>query len=470
MTTSASYFWTAPILPMFYNNEIIPNITSSEISWVVSIVAPGLVPGSLIASRIADSYGRRVSLLISAFPFIVGTVFILFATKTWMLYIGRLLWGVGTGMANTMSSPYLSEIADKDIRGSLTACTRFMFSLGELLVMSLGFFVTYEMLTSILIALPVCYFIACWLIPESPYFLLKEGKVAAAEKVLLKLSGLKDKKLVEERLTSMQSDVRRDMARSGSIKELLTGKQYRKAIIIVTGLRVTQLMTGTVPIQQYLGRIIQQSDSGMAISTALITFGIIRLAAGLALPLVVDRVGRRPLLMITYTIASVVLAIVGLYFFMQQVIGLEDEANNPFRFVVFGGIIIAMIAGVLGFNTLIFIIPSEVFPLNVKSIAMTLFNIFGALIVFIGIRGYQILEDYTGVYGVFWFYSSMALCGAVFTYFVVPETKGKTLGEIQIELQGNIIDEADEKLNKVEVVNDNVESQEQQDTTSLKAS
>lgn len=90
---------------------------------------------------------------------------------------------------------YLSEIADKEIRGTLTAITRFMFSFGALLVLAIGSFVTYQMLSYFLIALPVCYFLACWRIPETPYYLLKVGKVDAARKVLLSLSGKKNEKV-----------------------------------------------------------------------------------------------------------------------------------------------------------------------------------------------------------------------------------------------------------------------------------
>ncbi|KAH9642136.1 hypothetical protein HF086_007446 [Spodoptera exigua] len=113
------------------------------------MISPGMVTGSLVASGVSDKFGRRVTLLASALPFIIGTV----------------------------TSVYLSEIADKEIRGTLTAGTRFMFSFGALLMLAIGSFVSYQVLSYFLIALPICYFLACWRIPETPYYLLKEGKV-----------------------------------------------------------------------------------------------------------------------------------------------------------------------------------------------------------------------------------------------------------------------------------------------------
>lgn len=152
------------------------------------------------------------------------------------------------------------------------------------------------------------------------------------------------------------------------------------------------------------------------------------------------------------------LAMVGVYFFLQQVIGIDDESSNPFRFVVFVGIIISIVISSVGFDTLIFIIPSEIFPLNVRSVAMTVLNIFSAFITFIVVKGYQPMEDWTGLYGVFWLYAIMACTGAIFTYVFVPETKGKSLREIQVELQGDIYDTPDDQNEQDEIqINENTE-------------
>ncbi|KAJ8730226.1 hypothetical protein PYW07_017264 [Mythimna separata] len=646
MTTSTAAFWSAPILPKFHNNETSISLTSSEISWVVAIMAPGMATGSLVPSFISDKFGRRFTLLTSAIPFIIGTMFVLWATEARALYIGRFLWGIGFGMITTVSSVYLSEIADKEIRGTLTAITRFMANFGALLVLSIGSYVSYQVLSYFMIVLPICYFLACLRIPESPYYLLKEGKVDSAREALLRLSGNKNEKMVEEklslmrsdvrremlrsssakelftgkqyrraviisaglrftqmlagtlpieqyigrivqqsncglqvstallifgavrfvivsiatmttstaafwsapilpkfhnnetsisltsseiswvvaimapgmvagslvpsfisdrfgrrftlltsavpfiigtvfvlwateawamyigrflwgigfgmittmveeRLSLMRSDVRREMLRSSSAKELFTGKQYRKAVIISAGLRFTQMFAGTLPIQQYIGRIIQQSNCGLQVSTALLIFGAVRFVIGLISPIIVDKMGRRPLLIYSYMGSFVMLTIVGAYFFLQKVIGIDDESSNPFRFVVFIGIICSIIISGIGYDTLIFIIPSEIFPMNVRSVASTTLNVFTALLSFVAVKGYQGMEDWTGLYGVFWFYASMALSGAIFTHFVVLETKGKSLREIQIELQGNIYDDTDEQLKK-DATNDDV--------------
>lgn len=87
---------------------------------------------------------------------------------------------------------YLAEIADKDIRGSLLLSTRIMFSLGSLLIMVVGPFLAFKTINYVFLTLPVCYFFACWWIPESPYYNLKEGKTNLARANLMKLRGLRN--------------------------------------------------------------------------------------------------------------------------------------------------------------------------------------------------------------------------------------------------------------------------------------
>lgn len=94
-----------------------------------------------------------------------------------------------------VSAVYIAEIADKDIRGQLALTNRFMLSFGCLLVITVGAFVSYQTLNYMLLALPVMFFMACWWIPESPYYLLKEGKVAAARKTLQMLTGIRDEEV-----------------------------------------------------------------------------------------------------------------------------------------------------------------------------------------------------------------------------------------------------------------------------------
>lgn len=160
----------------------------------------------------------------------------------------------------------------------------------------------------------------------------------------------------------------------------------------------------------------------------------------------VDKVGRRPLLIYSFGGTGASLLVVGIYFFLVQVLNVSMHSYN---FIPFAGIISASIISSIGFQSLIIVIPAETFPLNVKAVAMTYICIFGGALNFVIAKGYQSVKDYSGLYGVFFFFAAASVFGCIFSIIYVPETKGKSLREIQIELQGDLYE-----YNEVKNLND----------------
>lgn len=161
--------------------------------------------------------------------------------------------------------------------------------------------------------------------------------------------------------------------------------------------------------------------------------------------LLVDKVGRRPLLVCSYIATSITLTSLGTIFFFHEVL---NKTPAYFGYVTLFMLMLNSAVSILGYDTVNYVIPAEIFPLNVKSTAMTGLNLLISFLTFFYVRGYQVMKDFSGLHGVFWFFASFALAGAVFSYFVVPETKGKSLREIQLELKGEMYDEDIEKLRK----------------------
>ncbi|XP_068631633.1 facilitated trehalose transporter Tret1-like [Battus philenor] len=404
---------------------------------MIAMTPLGFTCGSLLTRFVSDRYGRRITILASAAPFVLGTNFVILASGEWMLCVATFLWGFGTGMISTVITMYLVEISYKELRASLNVVTRFTYNLGSLLMMCVGPFLPYEVLNYTLLALPLIYFIACWWIPESPYYYLKEGKVAEAKRELTRLRN-NNVKAIEEELEIMQNSVNNDMRGSSSAKELFTKKQYRKAVIVAAGLKVTQILTGGVAVQQYMIVIVQESRFSIKPATISIVYGAVNFGVALISSVLVDRVGRRPLLIYSFVGTGLALGVVGTYFFLLNVVRIDHATLSPYGVVTFVGIITSTIISNLGFQSIAGIIPAEIFPLNVKAVAMTSLNILGGLSGFAVARGYQLTKDVLGLSGVFWIFTFVTFSGAVFTYFFVPETRGKSFHEIQVMLQGDL--------------------------------
>ncbi|XP_045772290.1 facilitated trehalose transporter Tret1-2 homolog isoform X1 [Maniola jurtina] len=437
--------WPTPVMPKFHNNETSVQITKDEIATVLAMAPPGFVAGSLLTRFMADSLGRRATVLASALPIVCGTIIAAFARVAWLLCIMKFLWGFGTGMVSTVVGIYLAEIADKDIRATLTVGTRFMFNFGSLLVICIGTFLSYETLNYCLLLMPGIFFVACLFIPESPYYYLKEGRVENARKSLQKF---KNKEIIDQELELMKRHVSKEMRNSSTAREFFTGRQYRRPIVIAFGLKLTQVLTGGMTIQQYMGRITQEIDLDVQLSTLLIIFGAFKFFVGVMSSTLVDRVGRRPLLIYSYTGTGICLAVAGTYFFLQEYLHVDHSILKSFGKAAFVAIILSNGISTLGYNSVIGIISAEIFPLNIKSVAMTSLNVFGGCLGFSVAKSYQAIKNVSGFCGVFWIFSGVALSGAVFSYFTVPETSGKSLQEIQDILQiGTVSSDEENNLN-----------------------
>lgn len=143
----------------------------------------------------------------------------------------------------------------------------------------------------------------------------------------------------------------------------------------------------------------------------------------------------------------------GSYFFLQEVIRLDRTELRTFRYVPFISIILSNVIATMGFNAIIGVIQAEIFPLNVRAVAMTSLNILGGILGFIVPKCYQAIKNGSGLCGVFWIFSCVAFLGAIFSYFMVPETKGKSLHEIQEILKIGIDDvpKVDDGMSDVKV-------------------
>ncbi|GBP40563.1 Facilitated trehalose transporter Tret1-2 homolog [Eumeta japonica] len=395
--------WPTPALYKFHSREVNFQLTEKEISWLLAISPIGLLVGSALSRYLAENFGRKTTILISSLPMMIGSLIALIGWNAWFLYLARFVWGLGTGVAGTVTPMYIAEISAKDIRGKLMTFSRVLGNLGSLIVIAGGPFVSYAQINLFLCVTPLVYLTACCFIPESPYYYLKDGRTNEARRVMFILEETKDMQLKELQKAlksifwaqSLQFTARRtqkeEMSRGTSIRELVTGRVYWKPLII---------------------------------------------SAGLVASAVVDLFGRRLFFITSSLCLGITLFVVGVYFFLQKFTPMSSESLYPYAIVAIVGIVMSNVISTLGLAPMSCIIPAEIFPLNVKSTALSAVNMFAALLGSAAALSYQHIENSWDLYGLFWFYGSVATVGGVLTYVLLPETKDKTLEEIQMEMQG----------------------------------
>ncbi|XP_058066098.1 facilitated trehalose transporter Tret1-like [Anopheles bellator] len=426
LSVAAAYGWTSPTLPKLLADDSPLPLTPDESSWVVSILVLTSIAGPVLSAWLIDRFGRKPTLLIAVLPSIVGWVLIGVGDSVAVLFVSRALSGISYGMAYSSMPLYLGEIASDRIRGSIGTLLTVMAKTGILLEYSIGPYVGYTTLAWISIAFPAIFFGLFMWLPESPYYLLAKQRTELAEKNLRWLRRSND---VEGELKMMQAAVERSQQNRGTFRDLLN-RGNRRSLIIILGLGALQQLCGSQAVIAYSQQIFDQVNIGLEAHESSIIMAVIQLVTAALSSSIVDRVGRRPLLLVSTVGCAVGTFIVGLYFFLvQQEVDLDGIGWIPLVVIM-----VYIIFYTVGLATVPFAILGEIFPANVKAVAVALYTMFAGAVGFGVSKLYQLISDEAGTYLSFWIFAACSAGFVVFVFALIPETKGKPLDQILIEM------------------------------------
>ncbi|XP_031782685.1 facilitated trehalose transporter Tret1 isoform X2 [Nasonia vitripennis] len=421
--------WTSPALPHLQGPNSEFPVTAYQGSWIASLYTLGGIIGSLLSPLLINRLGRKFSLLAFAIPQLAGWGLIIAARSYVILYVARFVAGIAHGGIYNVAVIYFAEIADKDIRGAFGTLLKMCTNLGGLFVTTAGAYLPYDKLNLVSLLLPLVFVSTFIFMPESPYFFLIQNREDRATRSLMQLRRLKRPESVKKDIDAMRDAVIEGQ-RSGqhALRELVMNRGTRRGLWILLSLKVTQQLSGHMAIVAYTQEIFSHSGSKLEPQYAVIVLGLAQLAAGLAAASLVDRVGRRILILLSGSFAAVSLALVGLFFFMKY--SLEADVSM-ITWLPIAALIVYEIMVALGIGTIPYVILGEIFPTNVKGPAVAAGIIIGSIFAFIVGLGFQALNKVAGIHSTFWFFSGCCAAGTLWVYIITPETKGKTLEEIQ---------------------------------------
>ncbi|GAY58813.1 hypothetical protein CUMW_189720 [Citrus unshiu] len=359
-----------------------------------SVLTFGGIIGSLVNGKIADVTGRRGAMWLSELFCIVGWLAIAFSKDAWSLYLGRFSLGIGLAIIAYVVPIYVAEITPKNIRGAFTATNQFLIASGLSVMYLVGTVVSWRALALIAAVPCLLQVVGLFFIPESPRWLAKIGKEKELEATLQSLRG----KTAD---ISMESADIRDYTQTfekdskAGIFDLFQQK-YAYSLSVGVGLMVLQPLAGSAAIAYYASYIFAAAD--LLTNIGSISMAIIQLPAIGVSILLTDRFGRRPLLLASTIGMGLSLTIIALAFGLQDT-HLWNEATPVLVYIGIMGFSIAYSLGMAGLPS---VIMSEIFPINIK-----------------------------GTFSIFWVICAAAVA---FAAFLVPETKGRTLEEIQISI------------------------------------
>ncbi|KAM3959815.1 facilitated trehalose transporter Tret1 [Aphomia sociella] len=418
--------WTAPIIPKLNDPEQSPlpgPITGGQTSWIGSVLYIGCIIGPHVSSYLSNTKGRKFCFLIGGI--LIAIAFVLLATSVnlAMIYTGRIIIGLGTGVIAVLNLVYVGEIASTNIRGVLLTGTGIFGTLGTLVIFSVGPYVSYSATSYIGLALTIVYLIGLYFIPETPLYYIMRDQHEAAKETLTAL-GRKD----EVNDISVKKINNIDKTSLLLLKDLFTDKSNRRAIFITLTLNILQQMSGIVAVLFFATTIFELAGSSIDPNVATIIIGLTQLVSSCIAPFVVEKGGRKLLLLFSTAVCAFSSAILGVYFFMDEyeVDGIENIAWLPLVTLV-----IFFLSYDLGFGIIPGTFIGEMFQPEVRSTGSAVAVTVAWLIGFGVSSGFGYMVSGLGGHTTFWIYSAACALATLFTLFFVPETKGKSLAEVQ---------------------------------------
>lgn len=337
----------------------------------------------------------------------------------------RAIDGFTDGIVFTALPMYLCEIAHPRIRGFLAASIPVMAIFGFLLINILGSYfdlTTTALISSIFPILHFCTF--CWM-PESPYFLIMRQKMSEAKHNLEVFQGSRD---IDAKFDKLSSLVKEETKNCGKCWELFTIKSNRKALLIVLGMRGIQQFCGTNAITFYAKEIFHESGEDISSDLSSIIYFSVQCVATILCSFMVDKVGRKPLLVISIIGSGFALTLQGTYFYFKLYSNYDMSLVNFIPITALLGFVVLFNLGMWNIPLLML---GEMFPTNVRAFALCLNEIYFGFMIIIVSKFFQTMKDHFGMHVPFFAFAGFCALGLIFILTVVPETKGKSLEEIQ---------------------------------------
>jgi sugar porter (SP) family MFS transporter len=399
---------------------------------IVSVLLVGAVTGAIAGGPLSDRLGRRPVVLLAAIIFAVGAIAAALAPNVLILIFARFILGLGVGLASLIVPLYIAEIAPPDTRGALVSLNQLMITIGILLSYIVGVAFTpiegWRYMFAVAVVPALILGIGMFTLPESPRWLVKNGKLDKARSVLL-LSRVEAD--VETEMQQMEEieRIERQQAQVG-YKELLA-PWIRPALIVGVGLAIFQQITGINTVIYYAPTILEKVgfSAGGAIAATALGVGAVNVGFTILAVYIVDRVGRRPLLLIGLIGMIVSLGLLGVVFSL----GATSGAAGLLATICLA-LYIASFAISLG--PIFWLMISEIYPLNMRGSAMSIAALCNWGSNFIVALIFPVLLATFGGAGSFWLFAVLGIVAWIFVYFMVPETKGRTLEEIEADLRG----------------------------------
>jgi MFS transporter, SP family, galactose:H+ symporter len=410
---------------------------------IVSAVLLGALVGAGISGMLSDRLGRKRVVILSAMVFAAGGIATGLAPDAVTLAAGRVWLGLAVGVASCIAPLYISEVAPVNIRGALVFLNQLAITIGILCAYIVDYaFVSVPEGWRWMLGLSAIPAAVLWIgmafMPESPRWLVCKDREPEARRILQRLRG---DACIRQELAEIQECRQNGTAGWGELFQ----PRLRLVLVIGLALALMQQVTGINTVIYYAPSILESAGFRSASLSILGTMGIglINVLATVVSVFLVDRLGRRPLLLTGLVGMAISMSLIGLAF-------ASPAMAHSLGWLTVGGLMLYVTSFAISLGPIFWLIIAEIYPLTLRARAMSLATAASWVANLLVSMTFLSLVEGIGHAATFWLFGSICVVSWFFVYAQVPETKGRSLEELEAQLASPALQAESESLRPAE--------------------
>ncbi|KAK8761438.1 hypothetical protein V5799_027295 [Amblyomma americanum] len=399
------------------------SISEDDAAWFGSLLMAGGLVGGLLSGQLLNLIGRKSTLCTAAVLLAAGWLCLAFGDITSLLFAGRLLTGGGLAIACAAAAVFVAEVAPTSLRGLLSAGWNFLVALGILLGYVMGKWLDYKWLAfACLVPVVITGATTVFCVRESPLWLLQKGRRKEAIEAMQFYRGPR----IEDEFNALESSAGNASGMTlGDVRQPYIYKSFLCSALVL----LTQQISAINILIFFAQDIFQAAGVSLAPDNCTILVGGILSGIFLVATLLADKVGRKPLFIISTALSAVSLAALGLSLHLKDVKG--QDFQDQYGWLPLASIVVYFAGYSLGLGPLPFVFLGELTPVKAKGVATGVCVFIYYLAGFLTTKVYADLVHLMGTAATYWLYAALLTVTFVLFVVFVPETKGKTLEEIE---------------------------------------
>ncbi|XP_030761668.1 facilitated trehalose transporter Tret1-like isoform X1 [Sitophilus oryzae] len=425
--------WTSPEFGYLNSTDTGPfngTLTDAQTSWISGVMSLGAALGPFIFGYLAEKIGRKWTILTVSMPFVISSVLCAFSRVVEEFYVARFITGISIGGTFTILPMYVGEMSLDEHRGVLGSVMNVFLCFGLLFTYVVGALVSKVLIFNLILAsLTIAFFVLfLFMGVETPHYYVMKNKHDLAKGALLRIRKQSDQE-TEKELDHIRTIIEGE--EQGNLLDIFRNKGSVKAFIIGSGLVFFQQASGINAVLFFAQNIFQDAGSTLKANYCSMIIGAVQFGTSFITPLVSNLFGRKTLLILSGVGMCLSESVLGIYDILKDS---DADKVSSLSFLPIISLVLYIITYNVGYGPLPWAIVAEIFPSSIRSAAGSLVTFICWITSFFITKWFKELSQDLGQGQCFLGFAVFSLVAAAFVQFFVIETKGKTLKEIQDDL------------------------------------